>query len=76
MPINIIVKDRTPSWRPKSSKLGSFKSLHKDGKTIDKSAPVEKMYSRSELEHIANCCRNTSVMISNSKLLEESETES
>jgi hypothetical protein len=61
--MNILIpKERIPNWRPLQPRLGSFRSLHKDGKTVDPSLSVEKMFSRDELIRIANACRFTEAM--------------
>lgn len=61
--MNIIIKKPTPPpWRLLQPRLGHFRSLHKDGKTMEPTAKVEKQFSREELEKIANACRYTAAM--------------
>jgi len=62
--INIIVpnKDEIPPWRLLQSKLGQWKSLHKDGVSIDPGLAPEKMYSKEELAKIQLAIRGTQAM--------------
>jgi hypothetical protein len=62
--MNIIVpkKNRIPSWRPGQPKLGSFKSKHPDGKSVNAHLHPEDQFPKEELMKIANACRTTEVM--------------
>lgn len=60
---NIIIKGKTPSWRPLQPRLGSFKSLHKDDSTkVDPSLSVDKMFAPDELIKIWNACEHTKTL--------------
>lgn len=72
--LNIIVKGKTPLWRPLQPRLGSFSSLHKDGaEKVEPSMPVEKQFDSLELIRIANACRHTATLNINQN--DEDETE-
>lgn len=62
---NIIVKpsvsDYVPPWRASQPSLGSFKFLHKNQKQVNPSLPIEKQFSREELEHISMCIHHSNL---------------
>lgn len=66
--MNILIKKPenagdVPFWRI-GMETGHFKSLHKkNNKIVDPSLPVEQMFSREELEKIANAARTPQTLL-------------
>lgn len=74
MPLNLIIKSKTPHWRKGQPTLGHFPSLHKkDSSIVDPSLSVKEMFSREERIRIDMACIHTSQMGVNFQRDEEDE---
>ena len=63
MPLNIIVKNKTPFWRKHQSKLGSWTSKHRDDPTkIEATLSVGQQFSPEERRRIDAACLHTNSM--------------
>lgn len=74
MPLNLIIKSKTPSWRKGQPTLSHFPSLHKkDSRIVDENLSVKEMFSKEEKLKIDMACIHTNGMRVNFQKDEEDE---
>lgn len=63
MPLNIIVKNKTPFWRKQQPKIGSWISKHRDNPSkIEATLSVGAQFSPEERRRIDMACLHTNAM--------------